>query len=179
MHRRNLFAVLAAVIASFPMMALSAEAQELSRVERQIRHELVTLPFYSVFDNLSFRVDGSKVTLMGKVTRPTLKSGAEKVIEDIEGVEEIDNQIEVLPVSPNDDQIRLAAYRAIYGHSAMTRYAIQAVPPIHIIVENGNITLEGVVATEGEKTIAGSQANGVNGAFSVTNNLRVEKDEKE
>jgi hyperosmotically inducible protein len=167
---------LALAVASLPLMVAPAVGQDLSRVERQIRRELVTLPFYSVFDDLSFRVDGTKVTLMGKVTRPTLKSGAEKAIKNIEGVGEIDNKIEVLPVSPNDDRIRVAAYRAIYGQSAMQRYQMQAVPPIHIIVKNGDIELEGVVATEGEKNIAGIQAKGVNGAFTVKNNLRVQKD---
>jgi hyperosmotically inducible protein len=176
MQRRNFIPVLALTFASIPLMAAPEGNPDLSRLERQVRHELVTLPFYSVFDDLSFRVDGDKVTLMGTVTRPTLKSGAEKSIKDIEGVGEIDNKIEVLPVSPNDDQIRIAAYRAIYGQSAMARYQMQAVPPIHIIVKNGDIALEGVVATEGEKNIAGIQAKGVNGAFSVKNNLRVEKD---
>jgi hyperosmotically inducible protein len=142
---------------------------------RQVRHELVMLPYYGVFDNLAYRVDGSTVTLLGQVTRPTLKSSAENVVKDIEGVERVENKIEVLPVSPQDDDIRMAAYRAIYGHTALNRYALQAVPPIHIIVRNGNITLEGVVANEGDKNIAGLQANGVAGAFSVTNNLRVEK----
>jgi hyperosmotically inducible protein len=170
-----MIAALALAVASLPLAAEPAFAQE-SRVERQIRRELVTLPFYSVFDDLSFRVDGTKVTLMGKVTRPTLKTGAEKAIQDIEGVQQIDNQIEVLPVSPNDDRIRVAAFRAIYYHPMMTRYAIQAVPPIHIIVQNGDITLEGVVNSENEKNVAGIQAQGVNGAFAVTNNLRVERD---
>jgi hyperosmotically inducible protein len=145
-------------------------------VERQIRHELVTLPFYSVFDNMTFSVDGTKVTLMGQVRRPTLKSGAENVIKEIEGVGEIENNIEVLPVSPNDEQVRIAAYRAIYGQTALQRYQLQAVPPIHIIVKNGDITLEGVVAAESEKTLAGHQAKSVNNAFAVKNNLRVEKD---
>lgn len=175
MLRRNMIRTLALAVASLPLIAAPAAAQDTSRVERQIYRELVMLPFYSVFDNLSFRVEGSKVTLMGKVTRPRLKTGAAKAIKEIEGVGEIDNQIEVLPVSPNDDRIRIAAYRAIYSQQAMTRYQMQAVPPIHIIVENGNITLEGVVNSEGEKNIAGIQAKGVNGAFSVTNNLRVEE----
>ncbi len=175
MLRRNMIAALALAVASLPLMAAPAAGQDMTRVERQVRHELVTLPFYSVFDDLSFRVDGSKVTLMGKVTRPTLKSGAEKAIKDIEGVGEVDNQIEVLPVSSNDDRIRLATYRAIYYQPMMTRYAIQAVPPIHIIVQNGDVTLEGVVNSEAEKNLAGIQANGVNGAFTVTNNLRVER----
>jgi hyperosmotically inducible periplasmic protein len=149
-------------------------AKGYERFVREIRHELVMLPYYGVFDNLAYRVDGYKVTLMGQVTRPTLKSSAEKVVKDIEGVEQVINNIEVLPLSPNDDRIRLAAYRAIYGHAALNRYSLQAVPPIHIIVKNGNITLEGVVANEGDKNIAGIQANGVSGAFGVKNNLRVE-----
>lgn len=176
MLRRHMIPAFALAIASLPLLAAPAAGQEMSRVERQIRRELVTLPFYSVFDDLSFRVDGTKVTLMGKVTRPTLKTGAEKSIKDIEGVGEIDNQIEVLPVSPNDDRIRVATFRAIYYHPMMTRYAIQAVPPIHIIVQNGDVTLEGVVNSESEKNLAGIQAQGVNGAFSVMNNLRVERD---
>lgn len=144
------------------------------RLTRQVRHELVMLPYYGVFDNLSYRVDGNTVTLMGQVTRPTLKSDAENVVKDIEGVERVVNNIEVLPLSPNDDNIRLATYRTIYGHPALNRYALQAVPPIHIIVRNGNVILEGVVANEGDKNIANVQANGVSGVFNVTNNLRVE-----
>ena len=144
------------------------------RIEREVRRELVTLPFYSLFDNFSYRVDGYTVTLMGKVSRPTLKSDAENVVKKIEGVEKVANQIEVLPLSPNDDRLRLALYRAIYGHGALQTLAIRAVPPIHIIVENGNVTLEGLVGTAVEKNVAGAQANGVSGVFSVTNNLRVE-----
>ena len=145
-----------------------------SRIEREVRRELVTLPFYSLFDNFTFRVDRETVTLMGKVSRPTLKSDAENVIKKIEGVEKVNNQIEVLPLSPNDDRLRLALYRSIYGHSVLQTLAVRAVPPIHIIVENGNVTLEGVVAGQMEKNIAGIQANAVSGVFSVTNNLRVE-----
>jgi len=145
------------------------------RIAREVRHELVMLPYYNVFDNLAFRVDGSTVTLMGQVTRPTLKSDAERVVKSIEGVEKVVNRIEVLPVSPNDERIRAAVYRAIYGHTALNRYGLQAVPPIHIIVNNGNVTLEGVVASEADKNIANVQANGVSGVFSVKNNLRVEK----
>lgn len=148
----------------------------MSWVEREVRHELVMLPYYGVFDNLSFRVEdgGRTVMLMGQVTRPTLKSDAENVVKDIEGVERVVNNIEVLPLSPNDDRIRLAVYRAIYGHTALNRYALAAVPSIHIIVRNGNVTLEGVAASEGDKNIANIQARGVSGVFSVTNNLRVE-----
>ena len=146
-----------------------------SRLEKEVRHELVMLPYYNVFDNLSYRVDGGVVTLMGQVTRPTLKSDAENVVKHIEGVTQVNNQIEVLPLSPNDDQIRRAVYRAIYGDTALsTRYGFQAVPAIHVIVKNGNVTLAGVVANEGDKNIAGIRANGVPGVFKVNNELMVE-----
>ena len=153
-----------------------ARAQD--RIIREVRHELVMLPYYGVFDNLSYRVDGGSVTLMGQVTRPTLKSDAGNVVKGIEGVERVDNQIQVLPLSPMDDGLRLAAYRAIYGHPGLDRYAMQAVPPIHIIVDNGKVTLEGVVATQSDKDTAGIRANRVSGVFSVVNNLRVESDKK-
>jgi hyperosmotically inducible protein len=148
----------------------------MSRIEREVRREIVMLPFYSLFDHFTFRVDGQTVTLMGKVSRPTLKSDAENVVKKIEGVETVKNEIQVLPLSPNDDRLRLTLYQAIYGHSALQTLAIRAVPPIHLIVENGNVTLEGVVANEMQKNIANAQANGVSGVFSVTNNLRVEKE---
>ena len=150
-------------------------AQVQRRLEREVRHELVTLPYYDVFDNLEYRVDGGQVTLSGQVVRPTLKSGAENVVKNIEGVEKVVNNIEVLPLSPNDDRLRVAVYRAIYGHTALQRYSVRSVPPIHIILRNGNVTLEGVVANAGDKNIANIQANGVSGVFSVKNNLRVEK----
>jgi hyperosmotically inducible protein len=144
------------------------------RITREVHHELVMLPYYGVFDNLAYRVDGNRVTLLGQVTRPTLKSDAGNVVKRIEGVESVDNQIQVLPLSPMDDRIRLAEYRAIYGHPGLDRYAMQAVPPIHIIVDNGKVTLEGVVANQGDKDLANIRANTVSGVFSVTNNLRVE-----
>jgi hyperosmotically inducible periplasmic protein len=155
--------------------ARSPEQRALRGIEREVRHELVMLPYYGVFDNLTFQVNGSTVTLGGQVSRPTLKSSAENVVKDIEGVDKVVNNIEVLPVSPNDDRIRLAVFRAIYGHTALNRYALQAVPPIHIIVRNGNVTLEGVVASEADKNIANIQARGVPNVFEVTNNLRVEE----
>jgi hyperosmotically inducible protein len=112
-------------------------------LQREVRHELLMLPFYTVFDNLAFQVDGSTVVLTGEVTRPTLKSDAESVVKSIEGVEHVKNDIRVLPVSAVDDQIRIAAFRAIYGAPSLSRYSQQAMPPIHIIVENGRITLKG------------------------------------
>ncbi len=145
-----------------------------NKLVKEIRHELVMLPYYNVFDNLSFKVEGRKVTLLGQVARPTLKADAGRVVKSIEGVEIVDNQIEVLPLSPNDDRIRIAVYRAIYGQSSLQRYGLQAVPPIHIIVKNGNVTLEGVVANAGDKNLANISANGVSGVFGVTNNLVVE-----
>ena len=148
------------------------------RITREVRHELVMLPYYGVFDNLGYRVDGGTVSLSGQVTRPTLKSDAENVVKGIEGVTRVDNQIEVLPLSSMDDGIRISTYRTIFGKAGLDRYAMQAVPPIHIIVANGKVTLEGVVATEGDKNQAGIYANSVSGVFSVTNNLRVEGDRK-
>lgn len=146
----------------------------MSRIEREVRRELVTLPYYSLFDHFAFRIDGETVTLMGKVSRPTLKTDAESVVKNIEGVENVSNQIEVLPLSSNDDGLRLALYQTIYGHTVLQTLVVRAVPPIHIIVENGKVTLEGVVANEMQKQVAGAQANSVSGVFSVTNNLKVE-----
>jgi len=151
----------------------SARGQQ--RLEKEVRHELVLLPFYGVFDNLAFKVEGGKVTLLGQVSQPVLKSDAERAVKGIEGVESVDNRLEVLPLSPNDDRIRRAVYNAIYGIPGLDRYALQAVPPIHIIVKNGNVDLEGVVATEADKNLAGIKAKSVSGVFSVTNNLRTEK----
>ena len=151
----------------------------IDRIIKEVRHELVMLPFYGVFDNLSYKVDpDGTVTLLGQVARPVLKSDAENVVKHIEGVEKVVNNIEVLPTSIEDDRIRRAAYRAIYGNEVLSQYQLRAVPPIHIIVKNGHITLEGVVAREMDKTIAGVQANSVHDAFSVTNNLVVEEQEK-
>jgi hyperosmotically inducible protein len=144
------------------------------RIAREARHVLLMLPYYTVFDNLAFKVEGATVTLTGQVTRPTLKSDAETAVKGIEGVEHVVNRIEALPVSPNDDRIRRAEFRAIYGFGALNRYAIESMPSIHIIVKNGHVTLEGVVANASDKNIAGIQANSVSGVFSVTNNLRVE-----
>jgi hyperosmotically inducible periplasmic protein len=145
------------------------------RLQKEVRHELVMLPFYDVFDNLAYKVEGGTVTLFGQVTRPTLKSDAEKAVKGIEGVERVENRIEVLPLSPSDDRIRRAVYRAIYGTEGLDRYSMRAVPTIHIIVNNGHVSLEGAVATEGDKNLANIKANGVSGVFSVTNNLQVDR----
>jgi hyperosmotically inducible periplasmic protein len=154
--------------------AQSSRYRSADRVSREIFHEIVTLPYYGVFDHIGFSFDKGTVTLVGQVTRPTLKSDTERVMKDIQGVEQVINKIEVLPVSPNDDRLRLATYRAIYGHDALQRYAIQAMPSIHIIVKSGHITLVGWVASTFDKTIALSQARSVPGAFSVTDRMEVE-----
>ena len=147
-----------------------------ARLAHQVRHELVMLPYYSIFDDLGFRVDGSTVTLEGAVTNPTLKSDAEGVVKRLEGVTNVVNNIEVLPLSPNDNRIRRAAARAIYGSPQIgDRYGNRALPSIHIIVKNGNLTLEGVVANEFDKNFINVRANSVPGVFKVTNNLIVEK----
>jgi len=145
---------------------------------KEVRHQLLLLPYYSVFDNLLYKVDGDKVTLLGQVVRPTLKSDAENAVKGLEGVSSVDNQIQVLPASPMDDQLRRAVYRAIYGDTGLSRYAMSAVPSIHIIVNNGHVTLEGVVDSEADKNLVNIRANGVPNVFSVTNNLTVGSDGK-
>ena len=147
-------------------------------VAKEVRHQLLLLPYYSVFDNLMFKVEGDKVTLLGQVVRPTLKSDAEAAVKSIEAVASVDNRIEVLPVSPMDDQLRRAVYRAIYGDPGLSKYGWSALPTIHIIVKNGHVTLEGVVDSESDKNLANLRANGVPNVFSVTNNLNISSDSK-
>jgi len=151
----------------------SAKSQE--RITREVRHELLMLPYFGVFDSIAFKVDGYNVTLLGQVVRPTLKSDAENSVKHIEGVEKVDNQIEVLPTSPMDDRLRIRLFRAIYGFPALQKYELGVQKPIRIIVKNGHVTLEGVVDNEADKNMAGVRANGVPGIFSVTNNLQVVK----
>jgi hyperosmotically inducible periplasmic protein len=184
-HRQALSAVCLTVVAllattgyAAPRPQKQTEPKERDLV-KEVRHQLVLLPYYSVFDNLSYRVEGSKIILMGQVVRPTLKSDAENVVKRIDGVSSVENNIEVLPTSPMDDQIRRAVYRAIYGDPSFTRYGFQAVPSIHIIVKNGNVTLEGVVDSESDKNLAGIRANGVPNVFSVKNNLVVPGESKQ
>jgi hyperosmotically inducible protein len=152
-----------------------SEQKYQEKLVKEVRHQLVMLPYYTVFDNLAYQVDGDKVTLVGQVTRPTLKSDAEAAVKSIEGVASVVNNIEVLPPSPNDDRIRRAVYRAIYGNAALSRYSLQAVPSIHIVVKSGNVFLEGVADSEADKNLANIKANGVSGVFSVKNNLVVSK----
>jgi hyperosmotically inducible protein len=138
-----------------------------------VRHELVMLPYYSVFDDLQFAVDNGTVTLAGDVTRPSLKSDAANVVKRIQGVTNVVNNIRVLPLSPLDNRIRVATYRSVFGYAGLYRYAMGTNPSIRIIVDNGHVTLKGVVANQGDKNIAYIRANGVPGVFSVTNELLV------
>ena len=151
--------------------ALSPESRD--RLIKEVRHELIMLPYYGVFDNLAFRIDGRTVILEGQVVLPVLKSDAGNSVKRIEGVEKVVNNIEVLPPSPMDDGIRKAVYQSIYSYGPLFKYGHMAVPPIHIIVRNGRITLDGVVDSETDKNLAGMRANQVPGTFQVTNNLRV------
>ena len=160
-------------IAPMFVQASTGTDKTMDRIVDRVHHELVMLPYYGIFDNLEYRVDGSTVTLMGQVVRPTLKTDAERVVRRIEGVDKVVNNLEVLPLSPFDNRIRLATYRAIYGYGPLQRYALGAVPPIHIIVKNGNVVLEGVVSNTGDRNIANIRANGVFGVFSVKNALRI------
>jgi hyperosmotically inducible protein len=148
-----------------------------NRIAQEVRHQLIMLPYYSIFDDLGFKVEDGTVTLVGAVTRPTLKSDAENVVKRIEGVKQVKNEIKVLPLSDFDWQIRRAMARAIYGDPQIgTRYGNQALPSIHIIVENGKVTLDGVVANDFDKNLIGIRANSVPNVFQVINNLRVVKD---
>jgi hyperosmotically inducible protein len=148
-------------------------ARSVERITKEVRHEILMLPYFGVFDNIVYKVDGSTVTLLGQVVRPVLKSDAENVVKHIEGVEKVDNQIEVLPASPMDDGIRRRLFREIYGYPALEKYALGVQKPIRIIVKSGRVTLEGVVDNEEDKNIAGIRANSVPGTFAVTNNLQV------
>jgi hyperosmotically inducible protein len=149
--------------------------QAVDRISKEVRHQLIMLPFLDVFDNLTYSVQGYDVTLKGQVTNPALKKDAERAVKQIEGVEKVDNQIEVLPTSSMDDGLRLKLYHAIYGFPALEKYAMPVIKPIRIIVKSGNVFLEGVVDNKADKDMAGIRANGVSGVFHVTNNLVVAK----
>ena len=144
-----------------------------SNLVKKVRHELIMMPYFSVFDNLSYRIDNGVVTLMGEVTRPTLRSDAQRLVSRLEGVKGVNNTIEVLPLSPFDDRIRIATYRAIYGYAPLQRYGLGTQKSIRIIVKNGNVSLEGVVDSNMDRQLANIRANQVPGVFSVANDLQV------
>src|ERR1700676_3040705 len=171
MKTRAAVVIFTVIVLAASLGVVSAMPVE-SPLEREVGHRLRMLPYYSVFDILKYSVSGYHVTLDGAVTQPWLKDDAEKEVKRIEGVEGVTNNIKVLPLSPTDDRIRQAEYRAIFS-GPLFRYAEQAVPPIHIIVENGHVALEGVVDNAMDKTLAEVKAKSVPGVFSVTNNLQV------
>jgi hyperosmotically inducible protein len=158
-----------------PDKPATSEEKYPSNQWREIHHQLQVLPYYSVFDIIGFTLIGSKVTLTGQVVRPTLRAQAEAAVKSIEGVAVVDNQIELLPVSPADDDLRNAIYRAIFEDATLARYAVQTVPPIHIIVKNGNVALEGTVESASDKNLAGLRASGVANVHNVKNNLVVQR----
>ena len=160
---------LAFAVSTVPMFARAPQGD----LGDQVRHELVMLPYYNVFDDLGYQVEGSTVILTGDVTQPVLKSDAEHAVKRIPGVANVVNNIHVLPLSPFDNQTRRAIYRAIFSFGGLYRYAMGANPSIHIIVDNGHVTLKGVVDSDADKQLAYVRANGVAGVFSVTNELRV------
>ena len=171
--RMKLFAITALAVSAFAQPNPAAPAATNGQLPEKVRHELVMMPYYGIFDQLAFQVDGNKVTLLGEVSRPTLKTEAERRVKSLTGVEEVDNQIRVLPLSPYDDRLRLASMRAIYGNPGLSRYSMGAQPNIRFIVENGKLTLKGNVSNEMDRNLAGILANGVPGAFEVYNELVV------
>jgi len=183
--KRNLLAVIAtlAVAATAAVAAPKASTPDSNsnnrQIVKQVRRELVTLPYYGVFDNLAYEVNGSTVILSGQVTRPTTRSDAGRRVARIAGVQKVVNNIEVLPLSSFDDSIRRQAYRTVFNTAGLHRYAMGANPSIHIIVNRGQLTLEGVVSSKMDRQLADMAARRVFGAFSVTNNLRLENDETE
>jgi hyperosmotically inducible protein len=146
-----------------------------ARIQKEVRHQILLLPYLSVFDNIEYKVNGYDVTLLGQVTQPTVKSDAGHAVKSIEGVENVDNQIEVLPPSPSDDRLRRQLFGAIYGFPSLQRYGLPVIKPIRIIVKSGHVTLERVVDSETDKNTAGIRANTVPGIFEVKNNLQVVK----
>ncbi len=177
--KRVLLWIVAAMMTLNLALAASAQSRtsqrEQDRLYREVRRELVMLPQLTIFDNLEYKVDGDTVTLFGQVRNAVLKDGAEQAVKTIEGVEHVNNQIEILPASGNDDRIRRQVARAIFGDDQLFRYSLGVLPSIRIIVKGGHVTLAGVVDSEADKNVAGIRANGVPGVFSVENDLKVEK----
>lgn len=154
--------------------APSAPSGPEQALERQVREQIKKLPYYSVFDNLKFSVDGDQVTLEGQVIHPVVRESAIEAVGRIDGVGKVVDQIEVFPLSPNDDYIRIQAYYAIFGYPSLSRYALNARPTIHILVKNGNVTLEGFVTNTLDRQLAENRVAELPGIFSVTNHLRLD-----
>jgi hyperosmotically inducible periplasmic protein len=184
---RNLTIGLAVLaFAGAGILAVPASAQNVSHLSQQqgqgryeawlsqqVQHRLASLPWYGVFDNLEYKIEGSRVILLGQVVNPSIKSDAENSVKRIEGVSQVENEIQVLPLSSFDNQIRRAEYRAIFSEPSLSRYSMGAIPSIHIIVDNGHVTLVGYVSNQVDRTLAGLRAKTVPNVFSVTNHLRI------
>lgn len=175
--------VIVALMLAFTLSAVAQKSPQppskfTQRVQKQVSHEILMLPRYDVFDVIGFKVQGYTVTLFGHVVNETLKSDAEHAIKKIEGVEKVNNQIEVLPLSFNDDRLRRQLFQAIYGYGPLQRYGVGSNRPIHIIVDRGHVTLEGVVDSQGDKNLVNIRANQVPGVFSVTNHLQLSSGKK-
>ena len=176
MKARTLILFVGMLLAAFTAQSAMASEKGTARIEKQVAHELNMLPYGSVFDYVKFTVDpNGVVTLTGEVTQPYMKDDMTRAVRHVEGVEQVDNQIKVLPVSFYDAQLRAQLYRSIYGYPTMQRYALGTEGPIRIIVDNGHVTLLGVVDNQADKIIAGMRANSVPGIFSVDNQLQVVK----
>jgi len=171
--KSKLMVVLALMVLAASAAVAGASPPDPQRTMDKVHKELVTLPYYGVFDNLAYKVEGDTVTLYGQVRNPVTRHDAERRVARIEGVDHVINQIEVLPVSGFDDSIRARTYRAVFRSGGLYRYAMGANPSVHIIVKNGRVTLEGVVSNQMDSQLAYMAARGVPGVFSVTNNLRV------
>jgi hyperosmotically inducible periplasmic protein len=172
---KNTWLAAVALVATAALVVAAPKNPNLSPLEDKVRHELVMLPYFTIFDSISFRVDGNTITLFGAVTKPVLKSDAGNAVKHVEGVERVENQIDVLPLSSFDDAIRMQTARAIYGYPALQHYGLGTQKAIHIIVKNGNVTLVGFVSSSGDKQLAFMRANGVPGVFAVDNQLQIEK----
>jgi hyperosmotically inducible protein len=168
----GIFCILMLVASALQGQSDSQKMQQ--RITKEVRHELVMLPQLSIFDNLAFKVDGGSVTLLGQVRNAVLKDEAQSAVKKIEGVEKVNNQIDILPPSPDDDRIRMRVARALFSDDGLFKYSMGAVPPIHIIVNMGHVTLEGVVNNQGDKDRATIRVNSVPGIFEVKNDLQVQ-----
>ncbi len=173
MKVRALFLVTAMIVVSLFASAQKMASGSEGQMQREVRHELNMLPYVNAFDYMAFKIDGRNVTLVGQVTKPSIKSEAENAVKHVEGVEHVDDQIEVLPPSSQDDALRIRLFRAIYGYPQLQKYELGTTKPIRILVKSGHVTLAGVVDSDGDKNVAGLRANGVPGIFSVDNKLQV------
>ena len=179
LRRKKSSHYLSALLLCLPFMAALAQpgktfsAKAQARITKEVRHQILMLPDFGTFDNIAFKLNGYDVILLGQVTTPLLKDEAGRVVKKIEGVERVENRIEVLPASFNDDRLRRDVFNAIYRYGPLQHYGVGSNRPIRIIVNHGNVTLEGVVDRQSDKNLAGIRANGVAGVFSVTNHLLV------